>query len=72
MTNTPNNSGAGLSQKVLEIKALVETARWSLLDAVVMLNDLYADVIAVPVEDERPVLAPDENHEDYTPSGDEG
>jgi len=67
-----NSPHPDLSRRVLEVKALVETARWSLLDAVVMLNDLYAETITVPAEDERPLLAPEANHEDYAPEGDDG
>lgn len=67
MTTSPKRPPR--AAKALEIKALVEVARWSLLDAVVMLNDLYEALAAneASAVDSRGVLDTEPNHEDYVP-----
>jgi hypothetical protein len=72
MTATPKRRPP--AAKALEIKSMVEMSRWALLDAVVMLHELY-EALAVDegsTADSRGVFDPEPNHEDYIPEGDEG
>lgn len=59
--------------RVLELRALLMNARWSLLDAVVLVNKLYDQAVAIE-QARMPTLGPEDpepNHEDYQP-GDGG
>ena len=64
-----------IAAKVLELKSLVEVSRWALLDVVVMLGDLYDQVVLAEqraTPSSRSDLDPEPNHEDYIPEGNEG
>lgn len=66
--NQPHASRSA-SIKLLELNSLIETARSSLLDAVVMANELYEVLVAseAGVTDSPSVLNAEQNHEDNQP-----
>ena len=61
-----------LASRLLELQALLKTARWTLLDAQVMVNEIYDEAVRIE-QAHIPTLGPEDpepNHEDYTPGGD--
>lgn len=64
-----------IAGQLLELRALLKNARWSLLDAVVMVDGLYDQAVAIE-QAHIPTLGPEDpepNHEDYQPGdGDQG
>lgn len=62
-----------LAGRLLELRTLLKTARWTLLDAQVMVNEIYDETVAVE-QAHMPALGPEDpepNHEDYQPGGGE-
>jgi len=62
-----------ISGRILELRARIQNARWTMLDAVVMVNELYNQAVAVE-QAHIPTLGPEDpepNHEDYQPGSDE-
>jgi UDP-N-acetylmuramyl tripeptide synthase len=63
---TPTPAG-----RLLELLSIIQTARWTLLDAVVTINQLYDELVKAEeaAQRERGVFEPEPSHEDYTPGG---
>lgn len=62
-----------LAGRLLELRALIQNARWTMLDAMVLINDLYDEVVRIE-QAHTPTLGPEDpepNHEDYRPGGDD-
>lgn len=58
-----------LAGRLLELRALLKSARWTLLDAVVLINGLYDEAVRIE-QAHMPALGPEDpepNHEDYQP-----
>lgn len=62
-----------LAGRLLELRALIQNARWTMLDAVVLVNELYGQAVRIE-QAHVPTLGPEDsepNHEDYEPGSDE-
>ena len=62
-----------MAGRLLELRALLKNARWSLLDAVVLVNELYDEAVRIE-QAHIPNLGPEDpapNHEDYMPGSEE-
>jgi hypothetical protein len=74
MATLPDPRTPTLAGRLLELRALIQNARWTMLDAVVMVNDLYDEAVRIE-QAHIPTLGPEDpepNHEDYQPGdGDE-
>lgn len=60
-----------MAGRLLELRALIQNARWTMLDAVVLVNELYDQAVRLE-QAHFPNLGPEDlepNHEDYTPGG---
>ena len=70
MTTDPHKPT--VAGRLLELRSLIQTARWTMLDAVVMLNEIYEQAVAVEQAHTAALGSeePEPNHEDYTPEGD--
>ena len=58
-----------LAGRLLELRSLIQSARWSLLDAIVLINELYEQAVAIE-QAHTPTLGPEDpepDHEDYVP-----
>ena len=72
LSNDPRKPS--LAGRLLELRTLLKTTRWTLLDAVVMVNELYDEAVRIE-QAHIPTLGPEDpepNHEDYQPGSDEG
>ena len=61
-----------LAGRLLELRVLIQNARWTMLDAVVLVNELYDEAVRIE-QAHIPNLGPEDpepNHEDYQPGGD--
>ena len=62
-----------IAGRLLELRSLIQTARWSLLDVVIMIDELYEQAVAIeqvrlPTSDPE---ASERDHEDDTNGTDE-
>lgn len=74
MATAPDPRTPTLAGRLLELRALIQNARWTMLDAVVLVNELYGQAVAIE-QAHIPSLGledPEPDHEDYQPGdGDE-
>ncbi|HEV2638166.1 MAG TPA: hypothetical protein VGX23_23660 [Actinocrinis sp.] len=59
-----------IAGKLLELKVLLNATRWELLDAVVLVSELYDQAVTLEqttTATAHGVLDPEPNREDYTP-----